>query len=233
MGEHPHPIRVVIAEDETLIRRGLELTLTGSEFQVVAMVATADELLSAIATEQPDLVLTDIRMPPGFTDEGLAAAKQIKQRWPHLPVCVLSQYVLAGPAGELAALGGGIGYLIKQHIAEGEAFLDDLRHIVAGQVVLAPELVARLVAGADPLSTLTVRQREVLALAAEGHSNQAIAATLFITEHTVNQYLSRIYTTLGVSADDNTNTRVKAVLAYLTAPTPTHRAGESDTISDS
>jgi DNA-binding NarL/FixJ family response regulator len=140
---------------------------------------------------------------------------------------VLSQYVLPGPAGELVTLGGGIGYLIKQHIAEGEAFLDDLRHIVAGHVVLAPELVARLVAGADPLSALSPRQREVLALAAEGHSNQAIADRLVVTVKTVNQYLSRIYTTLGMSPGDETNARVKAVLAFLTGQTPAHPAGSA------
>jgi DNA-binding NarL/FixJ family response regulator len=203
-----------------LIRHGLETVLEDSGFAIVRIVGTATELIAAVREEQPGLVITDIRMPPDFTDEGLAAALEIRRLWPAIPVCVLSQHVLAHSARALIdAEGGGIGYLLKQRITHIEAFLADLRRIVAGEVVLDPSVVAQLLDRADragaPAATLTPRQRDVLALVAEGRSNTAIAEHLEITEKTVIHHLGSIYATLGLEPDDNAHRRVQAVLAYL------------------
>lgn len=217
-----NPLRVVIAEDEALIRRGLEVVLADGDFEIVRMVGTADELIAAVRDESPALVITDIRMPPGFTNEGLAAALEIRRTWPAIPVCVLSQYVLAHSARALLdADGGGIGYLLKQRITHIDDFLSDLRRIIAGEIVLDPSVVEQLLARADqagtPAAQLTPRQRGVLALVAEGRSNAAIAARLFISEKTVVNHLTSIYMTLGLEIDDDAHRRVQAVLAYLSS----------------
>lgn len=220
MGENP--LRVVIAEDEALIRRGLEVVLADGDFEIVRIVGAADELIAAVRDESPALVITDIRMPPGFTNEGLAAALEIRRTWPAIPVCVLSQYVLAHSARALLnADGGGIGYLLKQRITHIDDFLSDLRRIIAGEIVLDPSVVEQLLARADragtPAAQLTPRQRAVLALVAEGRSNAAIAARLFISEKTVVNHLTSIYMTLGLEIDDDSHRRVQAVLAYLSS----------------
>jgi len=217
-----NPLRVVIAEDEALIRRGLEVVLADGDFEIVRIVGAADELLAAVRDESPALVITDIRMPPGFTNEGLAAALEIRRTWPAIPVCVLSQYVLAHSARALLdASGGGIGYLLKQRITHIDDFLSDLRRIIAGEIVLDPSVVEQLLARADqagtPAAQLTPRQRAVLALVAEGRSNAAIAARLFISEKTVVNHLTSIYMTLGLEIDDDAHRRVQAVLAYLSS----------------
>ena len=217
-----NPLRVVIAEDEALIRRGLEVVLADGDFEIVRIVGTADELIAAVRDESPALVITDIRMPPGFTNEGLAAALEIRRTWPAIPVCVLSQYVLAHSARALLdASGGGIGYLLKQRITHIDDFLSDLRRIIAGEIVLDPSVVEQLLARADqagtPAAQLTPRQRAVLALVAEGRSNAAIAARLFISEKTVVNHLTSIYMTLGLEIDDDAHRRVQAVLAYLSS----------------
>ncbi|MDR2858585.1 MAG: response regulator transcription factor [Novosphingobium sp.] len=215
-----HSIRVVIAEDEVLIRRGLEAVLAGDAFRIVRTVATAADLIAAVAAEAPDLVITDIRMPPGFTDEGLAAALEIRRTWPAIPVCILSQYVLVRPARTLLDAGGGaLGYLLKQRITHIEEFLSDLHRIVAGAVVFDPILVGQLLNRAEqastPIAALTPRQRDVLALLAEGCSNAAIATRLAITEKTVINHITSIYETLGLKIDDDSHRRVQAVLAWL------------------
>lgn len=217
------PVRVVIAEDETLIRRGLRLVLEEGDFEIVRTVGTAPELVTAVEEDAPDLVLTDIRMPPGYADEGIAAALTIRGMRPELPICVLSQHVLAGRARTLFdAGGGGLGYLLKQRITKIDDFLADLRRIVAGEVVIDPELVEKLLGSAtgpsraaDPVAALTPRQREVLALLAEGRSNAAIAARLVITEKAVVYHISNIYAQLGLADDDDAHRRVQAVLRYL------------------
>jgi DNA-binding NarL/FixJ family response regulator len=219
-------LRVVIAEDEVLIRAGLEAVLEDSDFQIVCIVGNARELIAAVREEQPDLVITDIRMPPDFTNEGLVAALNIRATWPAIAVCVLSQHVLTTSARTLldargGAIAGGIGYLLKQRITHINEFLFDLRRIVAGEVVLDPCVVEQLLASAGragtPVATLTPRQRAVLALVAEGHSNAAIAALLSITEKTVINHLTGIYSALGLEPGDNTHQRVRAVLAYLSS----------------
>lgn len=215
-------IRVVIAEDEVLIRRGLEAVLEDGDFEIVRIVGTASELIDAVQAEAPGLVITDIRMPPGYTDEGLAAALEIRRAWPAIPVCVLSQYVLAHSARALLdAQGGvgGIGYLLKQRITHIDNFLFDLRRIIAREVVLDPSVVEQLLDRADqagtPAAMLTPRQRGVLALVAEGRSNAAIAARLFISEKTVVHHITSIYMALGLELADDSHRRVQAVLAYL------------------
>jgi DNA-binding NarL/FixJ family response regulator len=213
-------VRVVIAEDEPLIRRGLEVVLEETGFEIVCSVSTAADLIVAVEDDAPGLVITDIRMPPDFTDEGLAAALQIRRTWPAIAVCVLSQHVLARPARSLLnAGGGGIGYLLKQRITHIEEFVADLLRIVAGDVVLDPKVVEQALDRADragiPTTTLTARQREVLALVAEGRSNAAIAAHLFVSEKTVVNHLTSIYLALGLVIDGDSHRRVQAVLAHL------------------
>lgn len=231
------PVRVVIAEDETLIRRGLELVLAGGAFDIVRTVSTAPALVAAVEEAEPDLVLTDIRMPPGYADEGLTAALEIRRVRPGLPICVLSQHVLAGrartlfeaggpvgsPAGDPAG-SGGLGYLLKQRITRIDEFLADLHRIVAGEIVIDPEVVEKLLGrprsagrAADPIARLTGRQREVLALLAEGRSNAAIAEQLSITEKAVVYHISNIYSALGL-LDEDSHRRVQAVLRYLFGP---------------
>ncbi|WP_349902035.1 response regulator transcription factor [Parafrigoribacterium humi] len=210
----------MIAEDEPLIRRGLKAVLDESGFDIVSSVGTAVDLIVAVEDDVPDLVLTDIRMPPGFTDEGLTAALQIRRSRPAVAVCVLSQHVLARPARSLLnAGGGGIGYLLKQRVTHIEEFVADLHRIVAGDVVLDPKVVEQALDRADraltPTAALTARQREVLALVAEGRSNAAIAARLSVSEKTVVNHLTGIYTTLGLMIDGDSHRRVQAVLAHL------------------
>ena len=215
-------MRVVIAEDEFLLREGISRILSDEGHEIIATAGDADDLVGKVRAHLPDLALTDIRMPPGFTNEGLAAALEIRRSWPTVSVCVLSQYVLAHSARALLdADGGGIGYLLKQRIAHIHDFLSDLRRIVAGEVVLDPTVVEQLLVRADqagtPAAQLTPRQRAVLALVAEGRSNAAIAARLFISEKTVVNHLTSIYMTLGLELDDDSHRRVQAVLAFLSS----------------
>lgn len=212
-------MRAVIAEDHTLIREGLIRILEAQGLEVVGVAGTADELLAVVSEREPELVITDIRMPPGFTDEGLVAALQIRRRRPGTAVLVLSQFVHQQYALELMENDpAGIGYLLKQRVGDLATFRADIARICAGGTVIDPEVVAAMLARADReagLSRLTPRQREVLELMAEGRSNSSIAQQLFITEKAVVQHVSGIYDTLGlpVSADDHR--RVLAVLRYL------------------
>jgi len=221
-------LRVVIAEDEVLLRRGVELMLAEARIEVVRAVPDALQLKLAVKRHAPDLVITDIRMPPTFTDEGLVAARELRQSYPSLGVVVLSQYVQRSSAFELldadgqpheSSQRGGVGYLLKQRIADVSTFLEDLDRVAHGATVIDPEviqvMVRRAQLGDGGVATLTQRQREVLALVAEGRSNQAISQRLFISEKAVVQHTSRIYDALGLPAASDTHRRVLAVLEYL------------------
>lgn len=215
-------MRVVIGEDEALLREGFGHVLTNDGFDVVASVGTAVELEVEVERLTPDLVITDIRMPPSFTDEGLVAALRIRQAHPEVAVVVLSQHVQRRYASELIGQrDGGVGYLLKQRIADVRAFTADLRHVQAGGTVLDPDVVAVLVARATkisgPVGELTPRQLEVLGLMAEGRSNSYIAAHLGSSEKAVVHHTSNIYDafSLPVAADDHR--RVLAVVRYLAA----------------
>ncbi len=213
-------MRVVIAEDETLLRHGLQLVLEQGGFEVAANAGDAVGLEEAVATHRPELVVTDIRMPPTHTDEGLMAALRIRREHPETAVMVLSQHVQRRYANELLnAQTGRVGYLLKQRIADVETFLDDLRTVAAGGTALDPDVVAVMVARAKRAGTtigsLTPRQQEVLALMAEGRSNARIAAQLFLSEKAVVQHTSHIYDALGLPVDSDAHRRVLAVLRYL------------------
>lgn len=213
-------MKVVIGEDEALLRRGLTLLLEGAGFEVAATAADAVQLLALTEQHAPDMVITDVRMPPTHSDEGMVAALHIARTFPSMSVVVLSQHVQRRYAVELLAeKRQGIGYLLKQRIADVETFCADLYRIHAGGAVIDPEVVAIMMARAslDDSATgrLTVRQHEVLTLVAEGRSNAFIAAALFISEKAVVQHTSRIYDTLGLTVDDDGHRRVMAVLKYL------------------
>lgn len=236
-------LRVVLGEDEALLRRGLELVLQDAGMNVVRAVADAAELEAAVQELQPDMVVTDIRMPPSFTDEGLAAACRIRAAHPGLPVVVLSQHVQRRYALELlgsshpgwsqghAAPRGGIGYLLKQRIADVDGFISDLRNVASGGTAIDPEVIAVMVARAriadGAVGALTPRQREVLALVAEGRSNAAIGERLFITEKAVVQHISRIYDALGLPVASDAHRRVLAVLQYLSRDDPAPHPGRN------
>ena len=219
-------MRVVIGEDEALLRRGLTLVLENAGFEVAAAAADGAQLIDLTERHLPDMVITDVRMPPTHTDEGMVAALQIAREHPAMAVVVLSQHVQRRYAVELLAeKRQGIGYLLKQRIADVETFCDDLRRISAGGAVIDPEVVAIMMARASlddsAIGRLTTRQLEVLKLVAEGRSNGSIAAELVITEKAVVQHTSRIYDTLGLLIDDDGHRRVMAVLKYLSRSSAT------------
>jgi DNA-binding NarL/FixJ family response regulator len=215
-------VRVVIGEDEALLREGLTLVLHQGGFEVVAAARDATELVGYAGQLTPDLVITDIRMPPGYADEGLRAALEIRKAKPQVAIVVLSQYLQRQYATELlAAPCGGVGYLLKQRIADIPTFCADLERVCAGGTVLDPEVVALMVAHArketNGLSRLTDRQLDVLSLMAEGRSNASIARTLGISGKAVAQHTSHIYDELGLAASGDDHRRVLAVVRYLTA----------------
>lgn len=213
-------MRVVIGEDEVLMRHGLLLVMEQAGFDVVGIASDANELMGEVATHEPDLVVTDIRMPPTNTDDGLRAAMVIRSEHPDVAVLVLSHYVLREYALELLSTGAaGVGYLLKQRVADVEQFRADLERVADGGTVLDPEVVATMVARAQrndaALDRLTPRQREVLALIAVGKSNAAIARQLSISEKAVVQHTSRIYDHLALPVTDDSHRRILAVLRYL------------------
>ncbi len=213
-------MKVVIGEDEVLLRRGLILVLENAGFEVAAAAEDAAHLLTLTEKHRPDLVITDVRMPPSHTDEGMVAALHIARTFPDMSVVVLSQYVQRRYAVELLAeKRHGVGYLLKQRIADVDTFCADLRRIHAGGAVIDPEVVQIMVARArhddGVIARLTPRQRQVLTLVAEGRSNSSIAAQLVVTEKAVVQHTSRIYDALGLAVDDDGHRRVLAVLKYL------------------
>lgn len=213
-------MRAVIAEDQPLLRQGLALVVQSAGFEVVASVGDGPALVDAAATHRPDLVVTDIRMPPTFTDEGLVAALSISRSRPETAILVLSQFVQRRYAMELVgSRSGGVGYLLKQRFADIDTFAADLHRIVAGETVLDPQVVDRLMdrgrAGAPGLDQLTTRQREVLSLMAAGRSNASIARALVISEKAVVQHISRMYSLLGLPPSADDHRRVIAVLQHL------------------
>ncbi len=217
-------MRVLIGEDEALLRGGLRHLLTSAGMEVVADVGDAEALVAAAAAERPDIVVTDIRMPPGNLDDGLRAAVAIRAAHRGMAVMVLSQHVQRQYAIELLAGGRGrVGYLLNQGVVAVDRFVADLHTIAAGGLVLDPEVVEVLLAKAaaagppGAVADLTHRQIEVLALVAEGRSNAAIAARLAISERGVVQHLTNIYTQLGLRPGDDDHRRVLAVLRYLEA----------------
>jgi DNA-binding NarL/FixJ family response regulator len=209
-------VRIVIGEDLFLLRDGLVRLLTAHGFEIAAAVGTAPELLEALTTERPDVGIVDVRLPPTHTDDGLRAALQARKQVPGLPVLVLSQYVEQLYARELLAdQAGGVGYLLKDRVFNDEAFTAAIRSVAAGGTVLDPEVVQKLMARSQPVSRLTPREREVLALMAEGRSNAAIAQRMFITEKAVSKHAAGIFGKLDLAPSDDDNRRVLAVLAYL------------------
>ncbi|MFI8259687.1 response regulator [Streptomyces sp. NPDC085665] len=213
-------MRAVIAEDSVLLRIGLVKVLEMAGFEVAAETGDADALLAAVAAHEPDLALVDVRMPPGFTDEGVRAALMIRQQWPGTSVLLLSQYVEERYAADLlAGRAGGIGYLLKQRVADVEEFIDAVRRVAAGGTALDPQVVSQLLlrrgGGIDPLERLTPREREVLALMAEGRSNAGIAAQLVVGESAVAKHINNILAKLDLPQADGDHRRVLAVLRFL------------------
>ncbi|WP_329320840.1 response regulator transcription factor [Streptomyces sp. NBC_01262] len=211
-------MRVVIAEDNALLRQGLVLLLTSCGHEVVAVASTGPEVLPALLAHRPDAAVLDVRMPPGFRDEGLRAALAARQEIPGLPVLVLSQYVEESYAAEL--LGGGasgVGYLLKDRVGRVDEFLDALDRVAAGGTALDPEVVTELLTRRrdSPLDLLTPREREVLKLMAEGHDNTTIAKALVVTERSVSKHIGNVFLKLGLPPSDSGHRRVLAVLAYL------------------
>ncbi|GAA1700648.1 response regulator [Streptomyces yatensis] len=213
-------LRVVLAEDSVLLREGLIGLLGRCGHDVVAAVGDAPALLAAVEEHAPDIVLTDVRMPPGFQDEGLHAAVRLRGKRPTLPVLVLSQYVQRTYASELldSGDGTGVGYLLKDRVGQVADFVDALCEVADGGTVVDPEVVRLLLRRhRDPLERLTAREREVLGLIAEGKSNGAIARQLVVSEAAVGKHISSILSKLDLPPADETHRRVLAVLAYLRA----------------
>ncbi|TQS24887.1 response regulator transcription factor [Microbispora sp. KK1-11] len=212
-------MRVVLAEDLHLLREGLVALLRAHGFEVVAAVESGPELLAALVGERPDVAVVDVRLPPTFTDEGLQAALAARRQVPGLPVLVLSQHVEQLYARELLADGsGGVGYLLKDRVFNGEQFVDAVRRVAGGGTAMDPEVIARLLASNarnEPLGRLTPREREVLELMAEGRSNAAIGQRLFLSDSAVGKHTASIFTKLGLAPSDDDNRRVLAVLAFL------------------
>jgi DNA-binding NarL/FixJ family response regulator len=211
-------MRIVVAEDVALLREGLARLLEEDGHEVTG-VADAESLLHEVERVQPDLVVTDVRMPPTFTDEGLRAALVIRSSWPDIRVIVLSQYVEEAYATELlAGRPEGVGYLLKERVADVGDFLADVARVGAGGTAFDPEVVSQLMARSrarDPLAELSPREREVLALMAEGRSNAAIAERLVITERAVEKHVSSIFTRLGLLPAADDHRRVLAVLTFI------------------
>jgi DNA-binding NarL/FixJ family response regulator len=212
-------VRVILADDSVLLREGLVRLLEEAGTEVVAAVGDGESLVRAVAEHRPDVAVVDVRMPPTHTDEGLRAAVEARRTVPGTAVLVLSQYVEVAYADELLADGaGGVGYLLKDRVSDVDSFLAALEDVVAGGTVLDPQVVAQLFArrrADDPVRTLTPREREVLGLIAEGHSNTAIARLLVVTPGAVEKHTQHIFAKLGLAPDEDQHRRVLATLAYL------------------
>jgi DNA-binding NarL/FixJ family response regulator len=214
-------LRIVLADDAVLLREGLVRLLAEDGHQVVAAVGDGPALVEAVLRHRPDVSIVDVRMPPTYTDEGLRAAITARSQLPGAPTLVLSQYVEASYAGDLLADGSGaVGYLLKNRVARVEEFLDALGRVARGATVLDPQVVAQLLAGQrrdKALRTLTARERQLLALMAEGLSNTAIAERLVVSASTVEKHIGSVFAKLGLPPDDAQHRRVLAVLTYLRA----------------
>jgi DNA-binding NarL/FixJ family response regulator len=212
-------VRVVLADDAVLVREGVARLLAEAGFEVVGQGATAEELLRAVDAQAPDVAIVDIRMPPTHTDEGLRAALEIRAAHPAVGVLVLSQHADAAVAMRLlAGSAEGAGYLLKERVGDVEELAEAVRRVGRGGSVLDPAIVAQIVGGrpgGDPLDALTPREREVLALMAEGRSNQGIAERLAITERAVQRHVAGVFDNLGLAACGDDHRRVLAVLAFL------------------
>jgi DNA-binding NarL/FixJ family response regulator len=213
------PLRIVIAEDAAIMRDGLTQTLTRRGLDVVAAVADATELRHAVDAFRPDVAIVDVRMPPTHTDEGLRAAQAIHADYPQVAVLVFSQYIEVASAAEL--FGGapaGVGYLLKDRVADVSDFIEAISRVAQGGTVLDPEVVRQLLGAgrkADSLAALTSRERDVLSLIAQGRSNTAIAAELFISPKVVEKHVASIFAKLGLAPSDSDNRRVIAAIKYL------------------
>ena len=220
-------LRIVIAEDAAIMRDGLTQTLARRGHDVVAAVADADELIKAVASHQPDVAVIDVRMPPTHTDEGLRAAMTIRRDHPGVGTLVFSQYIEARAAAELLANSpAGVGYLLKDRVADVSDFIEAISNVARGGTVLDPEVVRQLFAASkrtESLGSLTGRERDVLALIAEGRSNTAIASALFISPGVVEKHVASIFAKLGLAPSDSDNRRVIAAIRYLQGP-PGQRA---------
>jgi DNA-binding NarL/FixJ family response regulator len=212
-------VRAVIAEDSVLLRVGLVKVLEAAGFEIVAEVGDADALLAAVARHQPDLAVVDVRMPPGLTDDGIRAALVIRRQWPATAVFVLSQYVEERYAADLlSASTSSVGYLLKERVADVEEFIEAVRRVTAGGTALDPLVIAQLLRrGGDPLDRLTPREREVLALMAEGRSNLGIAEALVVSDSAVAKHINNIFAKLDLTAAGGDHRRVLAILRYLAA----------------
>ena len=212
-------MRIVIADDAVLLREGATRLLEDADFEVVGQAGDAEDLLRKVRAHKPDVAVIDVRMPPDNTDDGLRAALTIRQELPDVGILLLSQYVEDRYIGELLAGGTErIGYLLKDRVAEVDRFTEAVRRVGAGGSVLDPEVVAQMVGRREePLSELTAREREVLALMAEGYSNRAIAETIFVSERAVERHVTSIFSKLGLEATGQEHRRVLAVLTYLRA----------------
>jgi len=216
-------VRVVIAEDQALLREGLVALLRDHDIEVVAQAEDGAGLLRIVGGHKPDLAIVDVRLPPTFTDEGIRAAIEARERQPGMGILILSQYVEPVYTAELLATGqGGIGYLLKERVGDVPAFLDAVRRVATGGTALDREVVAELVQqrggrGHGELSSLTPREHEVLSLMAEGRTNTAIARALVVTPGAVEKHISNIFSKLDLPATDDDHRRVLAVLAYLRA----------------
>ncbi|AYF28032.1 response regulator [Micromonospora sp. BL1] len=212
-------MRIVLAEDSTLLREGLIRLLADEGHQVVAAAADADQLVAAVDEHRPDAVVTDVRMPPTNTDDGLRAALEIRRRWPHVAVLVLSQYVEKRYAAKLLAdRSEGVGYVLKDRVAQVEEFLDALDRVAAGATALDPEVVRQLMSAtshSDPLGRLTPRERDVLHHMAQGHTNAAIAGRLHVSQSAVEKHVNTIFDKLDLSHVTGYSRRVLAILRYL------------------
>ncbi|WP_336047747.1 response regulator transcription factor [Streptomyces sp. CA2R101] len=211
-------MRVVIGEDNALLREGLVLLLASAGHEVVAVAASGPEVLPALLAHRPDAAVLDVRMPPSFRDEGLRAALAARREIPGLPVLVLSQYVEETYAVELLGGGaGGVGYLLKDRVGRVDEFLSALERVAAGGTALDPEVVTELLTRRrdDPLDALTPREREVLQLMAQGRDNATIAQLLVVSDRAVSKHIGNIFAKLGLPASDSGHRRVLAVLAYL------------------
>jgi DNA-binding NarL/FixJ family response regulator len=214
-------MRVVVADDSVLLREGVVRLLEENDFEVVAQAGDAEDLIRKVKAHKPDVAVVDIRMPPTNTDDGLRAALEIRAALPDTGVLVLSQYVEEGYALDLVGeSAGGVGYLLKDRVADVERFVDSVRRVADGGSALDPEVVSQLVGRArrdDPLAELTPREREVLELMAEGRSNNAIADHLVVTERAVEKHVTSIFSKLGLAPAPEDHRRVLAVLAFLRA----------------
>jgi DNA-binding NarL/FixJ family response regulator len=214
-------MRIVLAEDSTLLREGLVRLLTDEGYDVVAAAVDAEQLITAVAQHQPDTVVTDVRMPPDNSDDGLRAALEIRRRWPDTAVLVLSEYVEKRYAAQLLAdRSDGVGYILKDRVAHVDDFLDALARVAAGSAALDPEVIRQLISATndrDPPHRLTTRERDVLHHMAQGHTNAAIAVRLHISQSAVEKHVNTIFDKLDLAHVTGYSRRILAILRYLDA----------------